>query len=90
MKHHELSALKKMRSRLEDDLQTGMLEATDSLQELLGVPGSYNHPTGWPMLNPISACAPSCSKEHDPTESVDYAQRKRTQLHERAPNSKTN
>jgi hypothetical protein len=41
-------------------------------------------------LNPNSASAPSCSKQHDPTESVDWAQGKRTELHERALNSKTN
>jgi hypothetical protein len=41
-------------------------------------------------LNPNSASAPSCSKEQDPTESVDCAQGKRTTLHESAANSKTN
>jgi len=41
-------------------------------------------------LNPSAATPPSCSKEHDPTKSLDYAQSKRTELHERAPNSKAN
>src|SRR5215469_3195615 len=41
-------------------------------------------------LNPNSASAPNCSKEHHPTESVECEPGKRTKLHERAPNSKTN
>jgi hypothetical protein len=42
------------------------------------------------QLNPNAASAASCTKEHDPTESVDFAQWKCTKLHESAPNSKTN
>jgi hypothetical protein len=41
-------------------------------------------------LNPNSASAPSCSKKHGPTESVDEAQGKRTELDEGTANSKAN
>jgi hypothetical protein len=46
-------------------------------------------PTEQLTLNLNSASAPNCSTAHDPTESVDYAQGNRTELHERAANSKT-
>jgi len=32
-------------------------------------------------LNPNCSSAPKCTEEHDPTESVEYAQGKRTKLH---------
>ena len=39
-------------------------EATDALGTAWGVLGSYNHPSGWPMLNPNSTSAPSCTNVH--------------------------
>src|SRR5215469_11577872 len=39
--------------------------------------------TQQPTLNPSPASAPSCSKEQDPTESVDHAHGVCTGLHER-------